>query len=389
MGTLNYISLRITHMPLKQLEYEIAADSFKYANNVSLEDSEKDYSVEEVNFDSRDVENKKDKPEPEKKEVQTESVNKNFRLIFAYYKDLNEEELLSRRDEIVLSAQMKICKEKANLILNGLQSKQNSNGSNSNNYLLLSRAKIKVLQNRALKIKEKFIKSNLRFVIDLANRYQTRGLPLSDLIQEGNIGLMKAVEKFDHTKGFKFSTYSAWWIHQSLSRAIMEQTKTISIPVYLQEQSSVVYKAKAKIEHNREKPAEIEEIAKEVGISKEVVKTILRGKDMTVPLEISAIDQDSKTFLDIVPDPKSKKADYYLAQNSMMKRVKKSLRQLNDRERDVLKMRFGIDYKEEHKLEQIAGKYGLSRERIRQIETIALKKIADSKEGLVLKEFLT
>lgn len=376
-------------MPLKQLEYEIAADSFKYANNVSLEDSEKDYSVEEVNFDSRDVENKKDKPEPEKKEVQTESVNKNFRLIFAYYKDLNEEELLSRRDEIVLSAQMKICKEKANLILNGLQSKQNSNGSNSNNYLLLSRAKIKVLQNRALKIKEKFIKSNLRFVIDLANRYQTRGLPLSDLIQEGNIGLMKAVEKFDHTKGFKFSTYSAWWIHQSLSRAIMEQTKTISIPVYLQEQSSVVYKAKAKIEHNREKPAEIEEIAKEVGISKEVVKTILRGKDMTVPLEISAIDQDSKTFLDIVPDPKSKKADYYLAQNSMMKRVKKSLRQLNDRERDVLKMRFGIDYKEEHKLEQIAGKYGLSRERIRQIETIALKKIADSKEGLVLKEFLT
>jgi RNA polymerase sigma factor (sigma-70 family) len=376
-------------MSLKQLEYEIAADSFKYADNVSLEDSEKDYSVEEVNFDSQDVENKEDKPEPEKKEVQTESVNKNFRLIFAYYKDLNGEELLSRRDEIVLSAQMKICKEKASLILNGLNSKQNNDQSNSNNDLLRSRAKLKVIQNRALKIKEKFIKSNLRFVIDLANRYQTRGLPLSDLIQEGNIGLMKAVEKFDHTKGFKFSTYSAWWIHQSLSRAIMEQTKTISIPVYLQEQSSVVYKAKAKIEHNRDKPAEIEEIAMEVGISNEVVKTILRGKDMTVPLEISGIDQDSKTFLDIVPDPKSKKADYYLAQNSMMQRVKRSLRQLTDRERDVLKMRFGIDYQEEHKLEQIAGKYGLSRERIRQIETIALKKIADSKEALVLKEFLT
>lgn len=376
-------------MSLKQLEYEIAADSFKYADNVSLEDSEKDYSVEEVNFDSQDVENKEDKPEPEKKEVQTESVNKNFRLIFAYYKDLNGEELLSRRDEIVLSAQMKICKEKASLILNGLNSKQNNDQSNSNNDLLRSRAKLKVIQNRALKIKEKFIKSNLRFVIDLANRYQTRGLPLSDLIQEGNIGLMKAVEKFDHTKGFKFSTYSAWWIHQSLSRAIMEQTKTISIPVYLQEQSSVVYKAKAKIEHNRDKQAEIEEIAMEVGISNEVVKTILRGKDMTVPLEISGIDQDSKTFLDIVPDPKSKKADYYLAQNSMMQRVKRSLRQLTDRERDVLKMRFGIDYQEEHKLEQIAGKYGLSRERIRQIETIALKKIADSKEALVLKEFLT
>jgi RNA polymerase sigma factor (sigma-70 family) len=362
-------------MPLKQLGDEIAA--------------EQDYNENEINFDSLNDENKDDEPESEKTEIETESIDKNFRLLFAYYKDLNGEQLLTRRDEIVLSAQMKICKEKANLIINGLNSKQNKNQFKNKRNIVRSDAKLRLIQNRALRIREKFIKSNLRFVIDLANRYQKRGLPLSDLIQEGNIGLMKAVDKFDYTKGFKFSTYSAWWIHQSLSRAIMEQTKVISIPVYLQEQSSIVYKAKAKLEHNRDKPAESEEIAREIGISKEIVNTILRGRDLTVPLEISGVDEDTKTYLDIVPDTKSKKADYYLAQNSMMKRVKGSLNQLTDRERDVLKMRFGIDYEEEHKLEQIAHKYDLSRERIRQIETIALKKIADTKEGLILKEFLT
>ena len=376
-------------MPLKQLGDEIAGDIFRYTDNVSSEDSEQDYNENEINFDSLNDENKDDEPESEKTEIETESIDKNFRLLFAYYKDLNGEQLLTRRDEIVLSAQMKICKEKANLIINGLNSKQNKNQFKNKRNIVRSDAKLRLIQNRALRIREKFIKSNLRFVIDLANRYQTRGLPLSDLIQEGNIGLMKAVEKFDYTKGFKFSTYSAWWIHQSLSRAIMEQTKVISIPVYLQEQSSIVYKAKGKLEHNRDKPAESEEIAREIGISKEIVNTILRGRDLTVPLEISGVDEDTKTYLDIVPDTKSKKADYYLAQNSMMKRVKGSLNQLTDRERDVLKMRFGIDYEEEHKLEQIAHKYDLSRERIRQIETIALKKIADSKEGLILKEFLT
>jgi len=377
-------------MALKQIARdEIITDAFEYSEIITSEDSEQSYSVNEIDFDTNNNGNKHTESETDETDIDTGTINKNFRLLFAYYKDLNGEGLLSRRDEIVLSAQIKICKEKANEILEQLNSKQSKNEYMKNGNMARSEAKLRLFKNRALKIREKFINSNLRFVIDLANRYQTRGLPLSDLIQEGNVGLIKAVEKFDHTKGFKFSTYSAWWIHQSLSRAIMEQSKVISIPVYLQEQASVVYKTKAKLEHNKDKTVDAEEIALEAGLSKDVVKTILRGRDLTVPLELSGVDEDTKTYLDIIPDPNIKKADYYLAENSMTKRVRRSLSQLTDRERDVLKMRFGINYEDTHKLEQIAVKYGLSRERIRQIETIALKKLADSEEGHILKEFLT
>ncbi len=377
-------------MALKQIEgNELLTNAFEYSDIIGSEDSEQNYSANEIDFDTDNNVDEPTESKTEETEIDTGAINKNYRLLFTYYKDLNGEGLLSRRDEVVLSAQIKICKEKAKEILeqlNAINSKKTYTKKTDVAYL---QAKQKLFNDRALRIREKFIKSNLRFVIDLANRYQTRGLPLSDLIQEGNIGLMKAVEKFDHTKGFKFSTYSAWWIHQSLSRAIMEQTKVISIPVYLQEQASVVFKAKAKLEYNREKAADNEEIALETGLSKDIVNTILRGRNLTVPLEVSGVDEDTKTYLDIVPDPNSKKADYYIAENSMTKRVKRSLRQLSDRERDVIKMRFGIDYEDPHKLEQIAVKYSLSRERIRQIETIALKKLADSEEGYILKEFLT
>lgn len=377
-------------MALKQIMgHETANEVVMHSDGVAPLDSELDHTEDLLDFDSQDNEVVDETKESETKESKSESINKNYRLLFAYYRDLNGEELLSRRNEANLSAQLKICKEKANLISESLKSKRTNSRSLDGLNIARFELKLKLFQNRAAKIREKFIKSNLRFVIDLANRYQTRGLPLSDLIQEGNIGLMKAVEKFDHTKGFKFSTYSAWWIHQSLSRAIMEQTKIISIPVYLQEQSSIVYKAKAKIELNREKAADIEEIALETGLSKDVVNTILRGRDLTVPLELSGSGEDTKTYLDLVPDPKSRKADYFIAKKSMVKIVRSSLKQLNERERDVLKMRFGIDYKEGYKLDQIGLKYGLSRERIRQIETIALKKLANSEDGYILKEFLT
>jgi len=377
-------------MAFKQIEgNELLTNAFEYSEIIASEDSEQNYSANEIDFDTDNNVDERTESETDEAGIDTGTINKNYRLLFAYYKDLNGEGLLSRRDEVVLSAQIKICKERAKEILEQLNTINSKKTYTKKTNVAYLQAKQKLFNDRALKIREKFIKSNLRFVIDLANRYQTRGLPLSDLIQEGNIGLMKAVEKFDHTKGFKFSTYSAWWIHQSLSRAIMEQTKVISIPVYLQEQASVVFKAKAKLEYNRDKAADSEEIALETGLSKDVVNTILRGRNLTVPLEVSGVDEDTKTYLDIISDPNSKKADYYIAENSMTKRVKRSLRQLSDRERDVIKMRFGIDYENPYKLEQIAVKYSLSRERIRQIETIALKKIADSEEGYILKEFLT
>jgi len=377
-------------MKLKQIvSHDLGNDVLESSESISSNESDQNSldDVIEIDFSS----NEATYLELENNDVQldTEKINQNFRLLFAYYKDLNGEQLLSRRDEVVLSAQIKICKARAKTIANNLSSRSSKNEYTAKRKRAYSEALLRLFANRALKLKEKFIKSNLRLVIELANRYQTRGLPLADLIQEGNIGLMKAVEKYDHTKGFKFSTYSAWWIHQSLSRAIMEQTKVISIPVYLQEQASKVYRAKAKLEHNTDKVFQSEEIAQAAGISEVVVSTILKGRKLTVPLELSAVDEDTKTYLDIVPDSNSKRAEYYIAAHSMTSKVKNSLSLLSERERDVLKMRFGVDYEDGHKLDQIAIKYGLSRERIRQIETIALKKLADSEDSQVLKEFLT
>ena len=376
-------------MALKQIsDYKIANDSIGYAQKNSKGDSDQLDYLDELDFD---INNKTENPsgsDATESKMETENINKNFRLLFAYYKDLNSEGLLSKRDEAVISAQIKICREKASKIQVILDSKSVKNIYNNRKTDYLN-AKLNLYNKRAFRLREKFIKSNLRFVVDLANRYRTKGLPLSDLIQEGNIGLMKAVEKFDHTKGFKFSTYSSWWIHQSLSRATMEQSKVISIPIYLQEQASKIYKAKNKLEHNSSKMIRSEEIAQEAGLSVDVVNTVLRGRHLTVPLEISGVEEDTKTYLDIIPDPNSKNADYYLSEISMTQRVRKLLRKLTDREKDVLKMRFGIDYEDAHKLEQIAEKYSLSRERIRQIERIALQKLGDSKEAEILKEFLT
>ena len=377
-------------MKLKQYaEQVLGNDVLKSSQSISSNESEQNSPDDAIEIDFSSNETTYQESENNDVQLDTEKINKNFRLLFAYYKDLSGEKLLRRRDEVVLSAQIKICKERANYIEDKLNTTFGKNKYNEKRKRAHWEALLRLFNDRALKLKQKFVKSNLRFVIELATRYQTRGLPLADLIQEGNIGLMKAVEKFDHTKGFKFSTYSAWWIHQALSRAVMEQSKVISIPVYLQEQASKVYKAKAKLEHNTDKVAQPEEIAQTASISIDVVRTILKGRDLTVPLEISSVDEDTKTYLDIVPDPSTIRAEYYIGAHSMTSKVRSSLSLLSERERDILQMRFGIDYEDGYKLDQIAVKYGLSRERIRQIETIALKKLADSEESKILKEFLT
>lgn len=310
----------------------------------------------------------------------------NYRLLSAYFKDLSSEGLLKKRDEAVLASKIKLSKEKADRISKILDNGCDKNISAREQSAL--RALKALYESKYIQARDKFIKSNLRLVIELSNRYLGKGLPLGDLIQEGNMGLMKAVLKFDHTKGFKFSTYAAWWIHQALSRATMEQTHVIAIPVYLQEMTSKVYKAKNKIEHNSDTKARPEQIAKEAKVSIDSVKTILNGKDLVLPIELNTDDGDSKTYLDIAPDPGSKRPEFYLSLKAIKKEIRGSLSILNERERDVLKMRFGIDYEDGHKLDQIATKYGLSRERIRQIESEALKKLADSERGYVLRGLL-
>jgi len=370
-------------MKLKQTAYideERGTDGVRFdAEDASEEEYDSDYEDDE----------------PEEKESGARSfkngrevTDQNFRLLYAYFKELNGEKLLSRRDEAVLAAKIKLCENGAKKIAGRSNNKPKretvSPGKNGDILDALARS----YSSRSRQFRDKFIKSNLRLVIELANKYTGRGLPLTDLIQEGNIGLMKAVMKFDHSKGFKFSTYASWWIHQSLSRAVMEQSHIILIPVYLQELAAKVFRTKAKIEHNSDKHAMPEQIANETNIPLDAVVTILKGNDMVVPLELLPGKDDSKSYLDITSDPKSRRPEYYLTLRSISEEIRGSLGLLSDRERDVLMMRFGIDYENDHKLEEIADKYGLSRERIRQIEKDALAKLAGSERSGVLREFL-
>jgi RNA polymerase nonessential primary-like sigma factor len=376
-------------MKMKQMDY---AYKESYEDNdvdsPGFDDSQEDEEGFDASFDEDEEREESHSVTEKRKKSSREPYDKHYRLLFDYFKDLNDEKLLTKRDEIVLAAKIKICEEWSEKLSKLTKSKSGAGKSGAFRSKEVLDALRRSYTVESKRLQDRFIKSNLRLVIELANRYTGKGLPLTDLIQEGNIGLMKAVTKFDHTKGFKFSTYASWWIHQSLSRAIMEQTHVIHIPVYVQELASKVFRAKAKLERSTEKRIYPEDISEEANIPIDAVNAILKGGDIVVPLDLPSANEDTKTYLDIMPDPEAKRAEHYLDSRSITEGIRDSLELLSDRERDILMMRFGIDYDDDHKLEQIANKYSLSRERIRQIEKEALGKLADSEHGQVLREFL-
>jgi len=368
-------------MKLRQHSY-LEEEELGIDHSLDEEESSVDYDL-----DTDDEELSEEEDREENPGRGGAAADRNYRLLFAYFSDLNNETLLNRRGEAVLAAKIKAAEAGAERIFKLLNPGRRGKRGETRSQEILE-ALYSSYKSMSRHVQDKFIKSNLRLVIELANRFTGRGLPLTDLIQEGNIGLMKAVKKFDHTKGFKFSTYASWWINQSLSRAVMEQTHIIPIPVYLQELSAKVYKAKTRLERGGVERPHPEQIAEATGLPTDAVSAILKGSDLVIPLEFAPGDEDSKTYLDITPDPDAKMPEYFITTRSITDEVRNSLGLLSERERDIIKMRFGIGYNEDHKLDQIAGKYGLSRERVRQIEKEALTKLADSEHGRVLKGFL-
>lgn len=330
---------------------------------------------------------KSESPEVEKEEYW--APEEQLRLLSAYFKDMSHESLLKPADEIRLSAEIKKCEARIKDI-NAILDKAGRRGRGKKPSRRIKRlnALMKAYLERAKALKGSFVKANLRLVVSMAKRYMGRDLPLADIVQEGNAGLMRAVEKFDHTKGFKFSTYASWWIHQAMSRALLDQTRTIRIPVYLLEQSSKVFRVSAALRKELERKPTPEEIAKRSGIALEVVRRILKVKNELVHLDSPIPNGEGATFLDFVPDEDSPASDSVMAKQALTKRIKEALSKLTPREEEIIKLRFGIDQESTYTLDEIGKRFDLTRERIRQIERGALEKLAKSDMEEVLKSFL-
>lgn len=313
-----------------------------------------------------------------------DQLKKNHALILNKICDLSKEEIATKVPEATMvSTYMEIKKL--------IQTKEASKGGFNMEPEKLSDIleQIKRGKNISEVSKTRMAKSNLRLVVSIAKRYTNRGLPFLDLIQEGNIGLMKAVDKFEYQKGYKFSTYATWWIRQAISRAIADQARTIRIPIHMIETINRINKIMRKHLQEHGKEPDVETIAEEVGLSVEKVKNVIKITKEPISLEAPIGNEEDGRFGDFIEDKMSLSPSDAILKDDLKVQIESVLEQLNEREKAVIKMRFGImDDESDRTLEEIGKELNVTRERVRQIESSAIKKLKHPKVGRKLKNYI-
>ena len=235
---------------------------------------------------------------------------------------------------------------------------------------------------------EKLTKANLRFVVSVAKQYQNQGLTLPDLINEGNLGLIKAAQRFDETRGFKFISYAVWWIRQSILQALAEQSRIVRLPLNQVGSLNKINKAFSRLEQEFERPPSSDELATALDLPEDKVKDTMKVSGRHVSVDAPFVDGEDNSLLDVMVNNDSPKADLDLMRESLQREIERSLSTLSDKEKDVVMLFFGIGKQHGLTLEEIGTKFDLTRERVRQIKEKAIRRLRHNSRSKLLKAYL-
>jgi RNA polymerase primary sigma factor len=296
-----------------------------------------------------------------------------------YLKEIGQIPLLNIDEEkkyAVMVAEGQIAKEQLDLEVNGDITYSDEDKQRLNDAI-----------DKAQYAKNKLVEANYRLVVSIAKKYTNRGLLFLDLIQEGNMGLMRAVDKFNHEKGFKFSTYATWWIRQAITRAVADQARTIRIPVHMVETINKMIRIQRQLVQELGREPSVEEIADKMGITPEKVQNIQRIAKEPISLEAHVGEEEDSSLGDFISDPNALTPHEYMLKEMVNQTLDEVLETLTDREEKVLRLRYGLFDGKNHTLEEVGREFGVTRERIRQIEAKALRKLRSPSRQNKLREF--
>jgi RNA polymerase sigma factor (sigma-70 family) len=297
-------------------------------------------------------------------------------LVRVYLNEIGKVSLLTAADEVELAKRIEAGLYAGHLL------------SQSNRYSVTKRRELRAISVDGERAKDHLLRANLRLVVSLAKRYTGHGMPFLDLIQEGNLGLIRAVEKFDYTKGFKFSTYATWWIRQAISRAMADQSRTIRLPVHLVEQVNKLQRIRRELNQSLGREATNAELAHELDLTEERILELLDLSRDLVSLDQTVGTDDDASLGDFIADEKAPDAEAAVEAGLMRAQLHSILGSLDDREAAVIRMRYGLDDGQPHTLDEIGRAFKLSRERIRQIERETMAKLRHPSRARALRDYL-